>query len=208
MTSPIKIDLRKSKTMKQIVGLVGYIASGKSTVAAHFVDQGFRYFKLSDVVREECERRHRELNRKNLQDVGNLLREKYGPAYMAERTLKSAGRSKKIIIDGIRNPEEITYLREHAGFILGITAPQYVRLERYMDRLKKRREDGMSKAAFFRANKREQGVGEDSSGQQVKACLDMVDHTIKNNGSVDDLLMECEEVLQTNLFTGAIPVIG
>ena len=195
--------------MQQVVGLVGYIASGKSTVSEHFIEQGFRYFKLSDVIRQECVSRGLEINRTNLQNVGNELRVKHDAPYLVERTLQSAGRSKKIIIDGIRNPEEIKYLREHSpAFILGIIAPKYVRLERYMDRLAERGEDGMNKAAFYRADKREQGIGEDTTGQQVSACLDMVDHTIKNNGSLDDLLIDCEEVLQTNLFTGEIPVIG
>ncbi len=195
--------------MKQVVGLVGYIASGKSTASQQFMKRGFRYYKLSDVVREECERRHREPNRKNLQDVGNLLREKFGPEYLVERTLKAASRSKKVVIDGIRNPKEIEYLRKHSpAFIIGITAPQYLRLERYLERQASRREDAMSKAAFLRSDKREQGIGEDENGQQVKASLKMVDHTIKNYGSLDNLLMGCEEVLRTNLFTGEIPVIG
>lgn len=195
--------------MQQVVGLVGYIASGKSTVSEHFIERGFRYFKLSDVIRQECLNRGLEINRVNLQNIGNELREKHAPSYLIERTLQSAGRSKKIIIDGIRNPEEITYLRENApAFILGIIAPKYLRLERYMQRLADRGEDGMNKSAFYRADKREQGIGEDSTGQQVSACLEMVDHTIKNTGSLDDLLMDCEEVLQTNLFTGEIPVIG
>lgn len=195
--------------MRQVVGLVGYIASGKSTVSEHFVERGFRYFKLSDVIRQECMHRGLEVNRVNLQNIGNELRAKHAPSYLVERTLQSARRSKKIIIDGIRNPEEIVYLRNNApAFILGIIAPKYIRVERYMQRLAARGEDGMNRAAFFRADKRERGIGEDSSGQQVRACLSMVDHTIKNTGSLDDLLMGCEEVLQTNLFTGEIPVIG
>lgn len=195
--------------MQQVVGLVGYIASGKSTVSEHFIERGFRYFKLSDVIRRECEKRGLEINRVNLQNVGNELREKYAASYLVEQTLKAAGRSKKIIIDGIRNPEEIKYLREHSpAFIVGIIAPKYLRLERYMERLAERGEDGMNKAAFYRADKREQGIGEEDSGQQVGACLEMVDHSIKNTGSLDDLLMDCEELLQTNLFTGEIPVIG
>ena len=194
--------------MQKVVGLVGYIASGKSTVSEHFVDRGFAYFKLSDVIRKECRDRGLEINRVNLQDIGNELRETHAASYLAEKTLEMAKGNEKIIIDGVRNPEEIVYLREHAhAFLLGIYAPKYIRLERYLDRAEDRGEDRVTKAAFNRADQRERGIGEDESGQQVGACLELVDYTIENTGSLDDLLMVCEELIQSNFFDGEIPVL-
>lgn len=193
----------------RVVGLVGYIASGKSTISTHFVDRGFLYYKLSDAIREECIHRGMPVTRENLQDVGNDLREKHGGAILAERVLALAEGAQPVVIDGVRNPEEIEYLRQHADtFMLGVVAPQYVRLERYLQRASERGEDGVTKASFIRANEREKGVGEDESGQQVEVCLGLVDHTIHNTGSLDDLLLSCEELIQSNFFNGDIPVIS
>ncbi len=194
--------------MQQVVGLVGYIASGKSTVSEHFIDRDFKYYKLSDAIRRECEKKGLEITRVNLQNVGNQLREQHSGSVLAQKTLEAAQDDKLVIIDGIRNPEEIEYLREHAqAFIVGVVAPQYVRLERYIKRAQERGEDGMTKAAFYRANQREKGIGEDENGQQVGACLEMVDYTIENTGSLDNLLMDCEELIQSNFLNGDIPVI-
>lgn len=195
--------------MRQVIGLVGYIASGKSTVSQYFIDRGFKYFKLSDVIRKECLARKLEINRVNLQNVGNELRKTHAASYLVERTLKDASHAKKVIIDGIRNPEEITFLRDHSqAFILGIKAPKPLRLERYLSRLAERGEDGMTKAAFHKADRREKGVGEGADGQQVKACLTMTDYTLNNKSSHENLIAHCEGLFKTNFFSGKIPVIG
>ncbi len=192
----------------QVVGLVGYIASGKSTISTHFVDRGFVYYKLSDAIREECLDRDLPITRVNLQNVGNELREKHGGAVLAQRVLELAKNNDQVVIDGVRNPEEVEYLRQHSeAFILGVVAPQYVRMQRYLERASDRGEDGVTKVSFLRANQREKGVGEEESGQQVEACLELVDHTIHNTGSLDDLLLSCEELIQSNFFNGEIPVI-
>jgi dephospho-CoA kinase len=40
-----------------VVGLTGANAAGKGEVALHLCDRGFRVHSLSDIVREEAERR-------------------------------------------------------------------------------------------------------------------------------------------------------
>lgn len=192
--------------MTQVVGLVGYIASGKSTVANHFIDQDFAYYKLSDVIRAECKHRGLEVTRVNLQNIGNELREQFSGSVLAEKVLTMAKGQSRIVIDGIRNPEEIEFLRAHSdAFIIGIVAPKYVRLERYLVRAQERGEDTTTKASFEKINLREKGVGEDEHGQQVEACLAVCDYIIENNGSLDDLLLKCEELIQSNFFAGEIP---
>ena len=85
--------------MQQVVGLVGYIASGKSTVSEHFIDRDFKYFKLSDAIRRECEKQGLEINRVNLQNVGNQLREQYSGSVLAQKTLEASKAEKLVIID-------------------------------------------------------------------------------------------------------------
>ncbi len=58
--------------MQIVIGLVGPIASGKGTISEYLKSQGFVYFSLSDVVREETVARGLEMSRKNLQDVGMI----------------------------------------------------------------------------------------------------------------------------------------
>ena len=181
-----------------IIGLVGPIASGKGFLASHLTDLGFEYQSLSDRVRDEARLRSVELNRKNLQDIGNELREKFGGQVLAERTaILLLDSENPIVIDSIRNPGEIEFLRETLGVkIIGITAPEELRLEWYLSRSRERNEDGVSVEDFMRANSRDLGQGESISGQQVNKCLEMADYIIENNGSKEQLIEICDHLLE------------
>ena len=180
-----------------IIGLVGPIASGKGFLASHLQELGFFYTSLSDRVRDEARSKNIELTRENLQNIGNNLRETYGSQILAERTaLLLSSSDKTIVIDSIRNPAEIEYLRKVLNIkILGITAPEATRLEWYMARAKERNEDGATAVDFQKSNERDLGGGENNSGQQVKKCLEIADYIIENYGSKEQLIEVCNLIL-------------
>jgi len=73
---------------KMIIGLTGKNAAGKGEVANYLQKKGFVYFSLSDVIREEATSRGLEHTRDNLIKLGNELRGKNGPQYLAEQINK------------------------------------------------------------------------------------------------------------------------
>jgi len=182
---------------KLVIGLVGPIASGKSIIAHLLQDQGFTYQSLSDRVRDEAKSRGLPLTRANLQNIGNELREKFGATILAERSAILLGpHTDYAVIDSIRNPAEIAYLRNNLGaLIIGIDAPVELRLAWYLDRARQRGEDNPTPEDFFRANERDLGVGEGASGQQVTACLGLADKVLQNRGSKEELIESFLEVL-------------
>jgi dephospho-CoA kinase len=187
--------------MQIVIGLVGPIASGKGTISEYLKSQGFKYFSLSDVVREETTRRGLEMNRKNLQDVGNDLREKFGGAVLVNRLEESIRKENFVVIDGIRNPEEIFAIKKtFQGKIVNISAYKTHRIERYLERAKVRGEDDISVSSFKKIDDRDLGKGEDSHGQQVQACIDLADFTLKNNESIQEFHQNCKEMLDNFFF--------
>ena len=68
-----------------IIGLTGKNASGKGEVANYLKSKGFIYYSLSDVIREEATKRGLEHSRENLINLGNELREKFGPKHLAQQ---------------------------------------------------------------------------------------------------------------------------
>jgi dephospho-CoA kinase len=93
----------------RLIGLTGTNGAGKGEAAAYFVSKGYAFFSLSDVIREELERRGEEATRDNLIRTGNELRERFGPDVLARRTMdKVRGPA---VIDSIRNTREVAYLR-------------------------------------------------------------------------------------------------
>lgn len=190
--------------MKQmIIGLVGPMVSGKGDVAKYLESLGFQRQSLSDRVREESDLRGVERTRENLQDVGNDLREKFGLQVLAERTAELlASCSGNIVIDGIRNPGEIEFLKQIYDIsIVGINAPVESRLDWYLRRAEKRGEDTATEEEFIKSNSRDYGIGEGSNGQQVGRCLEMADILIQNDGSKKHLIEEIEYLLILNGFS-------
>ena len=68
-----------------IIGLTGTKASGKGAISDLLQAKGFIYSSTSDRVREEAERKGlKNYTTKDLQDIGNDLREKRGLGVLAQ----------------------------------------------------------------------------------------------------------------------------
>ncbi|EKD52657.1 MAG: hypothetical protein ACD_61C00279G0001 [uncultured bacterium] len=186
---------------RTVIGLVGPIASGKGEVVKYLQKIGFTVFSLSDRVREEVLARGLPISRENLQNVGNELREVFGGQVLAERTLSMLSDTEDpVVIDSIRNPSEIEFLREALGItVIGITASPETRLDWYLRRAFIRGEDGLTEEDFNRANGRDLGQGENNLGQQVGRCLELADIVIENEDSKKHLLEAVEYYLISEL---------
>lgn len=186
--------------MKIVIGLVGPIASGKGTISEYLKSIGFQYFSLSNVVRAETQERGLEMNRQNLQDVGNDLRENFGGAVLVERLVDEIMKHDFVVIDGVRNPQEIIAIKDNFdGKIVHISAFKNRRLERYLRRAEDRGEDSASVSKFKKVDARDLGQGEDDNGQKVSECLAMADFKLVNNSTVEQFYQDCQAMLD-NFF--------
>ncbi len=181
---------------KIIIGLVGPIASGKGEVANFFRQNNFSYFSLSDRVREEAKKRELKIERETLQNVGDSLRKEFGNDILAKRTAAMIKqKNSRIIIDSIRNPGEIKFLKDNLEiFIIGVTASKEIRLERFLKR--NRLSDPKTKEDFYKVDSRDSGEEQELHGQQVQTCLKMSDLVIENNGTFDDLKNKIEIIFK------------
>lgn len=181
---------------KLIIGLVGPIASGKGVVAQFLKESGFVYQSLSDRIREEMTAKGLPITREGLQNYGNYLRETFGNEVLAKMTVDLLVSAEgNICIDSIRNPGELLFLREHLGaVIIGVDAPEELRLQWYLERSLARGEDSVSPVDFYKAAARDLGQGEKISGQQVSACLELSDFVLTNHGSKEELREQLAEL--------------
>ena len=178
-----------------IIGIVGPIASGKSVLSEILIAGGFIRFSLSDEVREEAREQKIPIERKHLQDLGNLMREKFGKGYWMQRIIKKMQEDKNYIIDGIRNPGEIEELEKLKDFILiGVNAPLEKRFEWIITRNKDSDPKTLDGVKVIDA--RDRGKGEEKHGQQVDKCYSLADYYIENDGSLDDSYKKCEKLIE------------
>ena len=181
----------------EYIGLTGMMASGKGEVVKILESLGYKYTSLSDIVREEAAFRGKSVSRSEMQDIGNSLRKRGGPGILGKRIREkiSGSPAGKWVIDGIRNPREVTELRELSSFFLiAVLSERDLILKRLKERMR-----GTDIADNEQLNKRldrEWGINEPEGGQQVGKCVEISDYFIDNNGSLDELKKKVLETLR------------
>jgi len=199
-----------------IIGVVGQIASGKGILVKYLIEKlGFISYSLSSAVHREIEKKGiKKYTRQMLQDVGDEMRRREGDEVLARRVIEAIQKQtiedrkskvkknlfsifnyqppssifyhrQSIIIDGIRNPAEIEFLRNNSNFILiGVKANRELRFKRLLFRGKEW--DPKSYEDFLKVDRRDLGVGQQKSGQQVGKCLAYCDYVLTNNKNIKD----------------------
>jgi deoxycytidylate deaminase len=165
-----------------IIAMVGPFGSGCSYVA-HIIEEikTYTYLSLSEQLRIMYREQYpeNELTRSAQQEYGNYIREKEGCDYLAKKVwnIIQSDPSKNYVIDGIKNPEEVKYLKSmHPDFfLLGIFADPVVRWKR-IEHIYKR-----SKNEFDNDDNKDSGKNENKYGQHVTDTFRMSDIIILNN---------------------------
>jgi dephospho-CoA kinase len=181
---------RKAKEEPSLIGLTGTNGAGKGEAAAFFQRKGYAYFSLSDVIREALEKRAQQPSRSNMIQMGNKIREEFGADILARRIMEKV--EGKAVIDSIRNPQEVAFLRKQEGFVLiAIDAPVELRYERAK---KRGREESASSLEEFIAKENEEMANQEK-GQQLNNCMALADIKIINDGILKSLYQKLERFL-------------
>lgn len=174
-----------------VVGLTGAFGSGCTTAAKYLRDErGFTVVRLSEPLRTEWKKNHTtEPTRSDLQRLGDELRESKHGGILVDLALTALKAEKgkfpeNIAIDGIRNVEEIHYLKDTFGYrftLIAILASADARWDRigasaYTDH-------GLGRTDFLADDQRDKNE-ETPYGQQVELCIDRADIIIDNSVDV------------------------
>lgn len=176
-----------------IIGLTGPNASGKGEAGGYLRSKGYKYHSLSDILREEAKKLNMEPLRENLIKLGNDLRRKHGPGYLALCLIKRLAGTGDHIVDSIRNPAEAAALRKSGDFVLlGIDAPVEARFKRSLKR--KRPGDAASLKEFIEKENKENKT--DAENQQLKRCIQMADAMVMNDSSIEELHKKIDAAIE------------
>ncbi|MBN1568477.1 MAG: AAA family ATPase [Acidobacteria bacterium] len=176
-----------------IIGLTGKNGSGKTAVSEYLKSRGFEYYSLSDEIREEIRSRGLEITREVLIDIGNELREKFGPGVLAERILRNLGSDRNYVIDSIRNPQEVEVFQRRSDFtLLALEADQKIRFERSCAR--GRENATLSFQQFVEEEARELD-STNPANQQLQATLQKADMIVYNDGTLENLHQSLDKML-------------
>jgi len=177
-----------------IIGVTGTICCGKGEFTRLLVSKGFVKHAYGDVVREEAEKRGIEINRKNLQRLGDEGRKEENGIW-AERLKKRIEKGKNFVVDGFRYPDQVEAFKVFDDFILiSIDAPIEKRFEWSV--LRKREENPKTIEEFKEADRRDLEGYKDGSGQNTEGCFLLAQEKIINGGSLQELMRKSEELLE------------
>ena len=178
----------------KIVAFTGMPASGKSEAVVIAKEKGIPVVRMGDLVWEETRRQGRPLDDKNVGDVASNMRKQHGMDIWARRTVEKISALEKtslLIIDGVRNKEEIEFFHQTLGkdfIIIAIDAADELRRNRALSR--GRIDDSKDRRDLEERDRREIAWGL----QEVIAQADIV---IPNTGSLAEFKKQVEDILKT-----------
>lgn len=176
----------------KIIAFAGMPFSGKSEAVQIAKDSNIPVFRMGDAVWDEVKNRGLELNDKNVGMMADKMRKDRGMDIWARRTLdkiKSLDEANIVVIDGIRNMEEIDRFKKELGkdfVVIAIDASDETRYQRAISR--SRQDDSKDLEKIKERDKRELRWGLD-------VVIASADTVISNEGNIDDFRNKIRKTL-------------
>ncbi|UUP18388.1 ribonuclease H-like domain-containing protein [Nitratireductor thuwali] len=98
-----------------VIGVSGPIAAGKTTFARALECKGYAYTRFSLVIDDILKKRGAPLNRESRQALGQEIQETGKQRWLAEQTIRRVSEAVKIVVDGLRFPEDHAFMVERFG---------------------------------------------------------------------------------------------
>ncbi len=179
-----------------IIGITGTLGAGKGTVVEFLKAHGFVHFAVSDTfLRNEAKRRGLEPDRSARRDIANEYRAQGATKLMEAVLAEAAGEiavGKNVIVEPQHTVPEVEFIKEQGGIVLSVDADLPVRYERITKRGSEK--DHVSYEEFV-AEQVKELASADPNKNNLAAAIEAADYHFLNNGSVEELHVQIEEVL-------------
>ena len=180
----------------RIIGIAGSFGAGKGVIVEYLVqERGFNHYSASGLITEEIARRGMPVNRDSMIVVANDLRATHGPSYIIDSLFERAKESgKDSIIESLRAVAEVRRIKELGGFVLGVDADPHIRYERAVARGSEK--DNVSFEKWVEQERLESNP-DDPTKQNIFGALAESNAIVTNNGTLEELYQQVDEVLNT-----------
>lgn len=179
-----------------IIGITWTLWAGKWTVVEYLIEKyGFHHFSVREYLLKKIKQKWLPANRDSMVKVANELREKYGPGFIVQELYHQAeSLGKPAVIESIRTPWEVQMLREKWSFFLfAVDADPGLRYERITSRGS---ETDHIPYPVFISNEEREMQNDDPNKQNIKKCVELADYTFTNDGGMQDLYAQVDEVMK------------
>lgn len=170
------------------IAFTGMPGAGKTEAVKVAQEMGIKVISMGDEVRNEARKRGLELSDENVGRIADEMRREYGKDIWARKCIEKIGNEDIVVIDGIRNIEEVEAFREKIEeFILvAIHASPKTRYERLINR--RREDDSMNIEELKERERRELSWG-------LGDVIAMADIIVINEGNLEEFREKIKEIL-------------
>jgi dephospho-CoA kinase len=168
--------------------------SGKSEAVRIAKELNIPVIRMGDMIWEETKKQGLELNDKNVGMIANNMRKENGMDIWAKRTLtkiKTFEESDILVIDGIRNIEEIETFEKELGkdfLLIAVQVSDEIRYNRGM--IRGRKDDSKDINLIIERDKRELSWG-------LLNVIESADIVISNEGEIKEFQNRVKELLKS-----------
>jgi dephospho-CoA kinase len=175
----------------KIIAFTGMPFSGKSEAVKIAKEKKIPIVRIGDIVWEETKKMGFTLNDKNVGEIANNMRKKYGMDIWAKKTIeiiKNIKNTNILVIDGVRNLEEIETFKRNLGndfLLVAIQVTDELRYQRALNR--NRKDDSKDLARIKERDNREISWG-------LNTVIASADVIISNEGSLLELHNKIKQI--------------
>jgi len=182
--------------MGLIVGVTSLARAGKDTLALRLCSvYSFIQLNMSDVLRVELIKQGRDPTKDNMSIIGDELRSKYGKDIVIRLLLEKAAVYEKVVITGLRSPEEVVYLKSNSNKFVLVSL--YSPLESRFNR--RNSLDPQTIEGFGARDER------DIKNKGVEKVMGMADYEIRNLGTIDTFYSEIDTFVKYTKDKNLLP---
>ncbi len=186
---------------KIVLGLVSQMAGGKEVVKK-YLEKNYQAdsCRFSSVLRDILDRLFLANSRKNIQKLSTSLRQTFGEDILALTIAKEVNSlsAELIVVDGVRRPADIKYLKKLANFsLISIEADDKIRYQRLVARAENPGDKQKTWSEFLADNQQE-------ADQTISKVMAGADYLVDNNGCLETLYQQIDKIIKDrqNKLTG------
>ena len=180
-----------------IIGITGTLGAGKGTVVEYLTQhKNFSHYAARQFIKDEVIKRGLPVDRDSFTSVSNDLRAEHGPWVIAKSLYtKALETGKDAIIESLRTPGEVSFLRDKDHFfLLAVNADLKVRYERIV---KRNLETDHVTFEKFKFDEDREMTATDPNKQNISACIKMADAVIMNDHGKEELYVQVDKALES-----------
>lgn len=180
-----------------VIGITGSLGGGKGTVVEYLIEKyNFAHYSSSGHLVALLEQRGEVVDRDAMNRIANELRagDAAGVPMETYKQYVADGAPENVIFESLHSVPEAMFIKSKGGHIIAVTADSDIRYERVVQRGSVK--DNVTKEEFVAQQEREEHGDEDQNKSNIFSVIKMADFTIHNNGTLEELHAQVDEVLK------------